>query len=254
MSYVTRKGTVIGGGTSAQMSSYKKKIGGKKRRVSTTKTTYNSRVPLRTGGYRYNNIEKKFQDSVFTSSPINTTGSVTALFFPTLGSDFTNRIGRKTMIRSIYFRGFVTTQAAINTPGTTQAIAAQQLRLIIGLDMQPNGANPAVTDVLVTNFPTSMLNLNNRDRFKILTDKVYQFDPYVAVGGTPTSASFNHTIQKLKWYKRCRIESVFNSTNGGSVADLNSGSIFLLLIGSNASGTNNAGLLYGVVRVRFEDQ
>ena len=114
--------------------------------------------------------ELKYSDSNI-SGAINTTGLVTLLHVPVLGTDFTNRIGRKTLIKSVFLRGLLSRDL------TTASALACQCRMILVLDKQPNGAAPAITDILVAANSYSQLNPNNRDRFRVIRDYVETLQP-----------------------------------------------------------------------------
>lgn len=188
------------------------------------------------GGYGAKG-EKKFYDINTATYQVNTTGSITLLFVPQLGTDFNARIGRKTKVTSLYIRGRLQNEIA----GSVQTgnIAAQQARMIVFIDLQPNGAAPAVTDVLVEALPSSQLNANNRDRFLIVKDKVFYFDPVInQTTATQSQAAFNRTGYNIKLYKKCAIETIFNATNGGTIGDISSGAVYMMWIGSTAAGVN----------------
>lgn len=197
------------------------------------------------------NREKKFFDISTGSKDVNTTGDFTLLHIPILGSDFNNRIGRKTLIKSIYVRGFVALKNAVSLNFIEEA-PAQLGRMILFIDNQPNGAAPAVTDLLSEALSTSQLNPNNRDRFKIIKDKEFVFDPLV-VSATDATGVQNRTIHPIKIYKKLNIETIFNSTNAGTIGDINTGAFYMLWIGSfNSVG---GGIPEAVVstRIRFDD-
>lgn len=215
------------------------------------RTTYaGSMVPLRTGGYTPNRVERKVNDIATATYQVNTTGSFTLLANPSLGSDFNNRIGRKVLLKSLYIKGRVITEAAVAL--TESFVPAQQGRLIVFVDMQPNGAAPAVTDLLVEATPSSQLNLNNRDRFKVITDKLFSFDPFVYNQTVGFLASTNRQIYNLKKYKKLNLEVIFNATNGGTIADINSGALYMFWIGSRVSGTSDINAILST-RVRYAD-
>lgn len=195
--------------------------------------------------------EKKVYDLSSTTADVNSTGSFKLLCIPTTGSDFNNRVGRKIRIHSFYIRGYMANQNALTAAASTDA--AQQGRMIIFVDLQPNGATPAVTDLLVSASPVSHLNLNNRDRFRILADETFVFDPYINVTtATQAQSSTVNQIHDVKRYQRTNIETIFNATNGGTIADITSGALFLLTIGSTVAG-NNDGILQFTSRVRYSD-
>jgi len=197
-------------------------------------------------------IEKKVNDLVTATYQVNTSGSFTLLANPTLGSDFNNRIGRKVLLKSLYVRGRIGTEPALS--GVEAIVPAQQARMILFVDLQPNGAAPAVTDLLVEALPTSQLNLNNRDRFMILCDKQYCFDPYYLVTSTATQtlASCNRQIYNIKKYKKLNQEMIFNGTNGGTIADITSGALYMFWIGNKAASATDANAVLST-RVRYVD-
>lgn len=207
-----------------------------------------SMVPMASRGYKNNPVEKKVNDTGVNAYRVNTTGGFILCALPILGSDMNNRIGRKIMMNSIYIKGRVQTTAS--TIATDNYTPAQMMRLILFCDYQPNGATPAITDVLVTAAPEAQLNLNNRDRFKVLWDKEVVLDPFLLVAASGGSCPNN--IKMLKKYKKLNIETVFNATNGGTIADINSGALYLLYIGSTVSGTDDMTMTIST-RVRYTD-
>lgn len=222
-------------------------------RFKKARTSMPQRAPPATRGYTPNSVELKVADVAVGTVNVNTTGSFNLICNPTLGSDFTNRIGRKIRIKSYYVRGYVVVQAAL-VPTSPISTGCQMGRMIVFFDCQPNGAAPAVTDLLNTASPSSHLNLNNRDRFKILTDKTFVFDPFVYnTTATQSVITGTNTIRPLKKYKRCDLEVIYNATSGGTIADINSGALYMFWIGSTASGTSQINAVVGT-RVRYSDQ
>lgn len=240
----------------AEQEAIKRRRADEERRIAIYKTlprgparTYaGSMVPLRSGGYVPNAVERKVNDINSTLYQVNTTGSVTLLCCPSLGSDMNNRIGRKIMLKSCYIRGRVYLEsitAAQNNP--------QQARMMIVYDQQPNGVAPAITDLLVESLPTSQLNLNNRDRFKILCDKEYVFDWSIYSNtATQAVATAGRCIHLVKKYKKLNLETIFNAVNGGSIADIASGALFMVWIGSVVTGSTDCNA-YVSTRVRYSD-
>lgn len=216
-------------------------------------TTYSSRVPARTGGYRSNNVERKVFDIDPATSACTTGGTFNNMCIPQLGSDMTNRIGRKITIKSLYIRGFLELQTA-STPTSPEGAEAQQARLIVFWDTQPNGSNPAVTDILKSATSYGQLNLNNRDRFKIIKDKTFVFDPFFYnTTATQSVAAWGKTIHQFKIYKNCNLEVIFNANSTGAVGDIASGNLCMLWIGSTSVGTDLNVQSFFTSRVRFVD-
>lgn len=233
---------------------YKNKQFKKPRRIGPVRSYPGSRVPLASRGYRTNRVEKKVFDVVSTTYQGNTTGSIVTIFLPTLGTDMNNRVGRKCTVTSLQVRGTVFQRLADTNANGNSACGV--VRVMYLVDCQPNGALPAITDVLATATPHSPMNLNNRDRFKVIFDKITSLDNYVrstAVAGQEYIA-VGRVNQHFKKYKRMNQEVIFTAVNGGTIADIASGSILQLVIGNQptdaASGPQQATTY---TRVRFTD-
>lgn len=221
---------------------------GNRPRTQALTRTYPSLVPLATRGYRPNNVELKVNDIDTTTYNVSTTGSFTILANPQLGSDMNGRIGRKVTLRSFYIKGRIQIE---NAGALTVSVApAQQCRMIVFQDMQPNGATPAVTDLLVSATPASHLNLNGRDRFKIYCDKEFVFDPMLT---TATLSNFNRTVGMVRKYKKINMDMVFTGS-AGTIADIASGALYMFWIGSQAAAANTDCNFIGATRVRYSDQ
>jgi len=201
------------------------------------------------------NKERKFSDRGVGGHQVSDAGGFTLLHAPTLGSDYTNRIGRKTNCKSLYIRGKLEI-----TKASTMALAtvgSTLNRLIILLDTQPNGAAPAVTDLLSSASPSSQLNPNNRDRFHIIKDKVYGLDSLVIDNtGVNAENSWGRTIIPIKIYKKLNLETIFNSTDDGTIASINSGALYMFWIGNAGVQAVEANWVITAnlsTRVRFDD-
>lgn len=208
----------------------------------------------RTGGFSNSfgaHGEKKFFDVTQGNIQVNSTGLFTLCQVPVAGTGFDQRVGRKTTATQIYIRGAIGVENAMLTGNAAFTTPAQQLRMILFVDMQSNGAAPTAAELLSTTGPSSQLNANSRDRFKILKDKVWVFDPYLS-GGT----AFNRTIASLKIFKKLpNIETIYrNSAGAGTVADIQTGAIYIYWLGDQASSANPvAGNVRFVSRVRYLD-
>lgn len=202
-------------------------------------------APGRTGGYfgassRRRQEERKTIDIDPNNYTVTATGSVTLLDGVATGTDFTDRIGRKICLKSHYCRGVI-------FPEDTTT-SNQLIRMLIVYDMQTNGATPAVTDVLKSADPTSQLNLNNRDRFRVLVDKQWVLAP---IDTTATqSYAGSPTIHQFKKYKKLNHEVVYNGTTA-AIGSIATGGLFMVLVGSNAAGT--AAIMRVSHRTRFVD-
>lgn len=161
------------------------------------------------------------------------TASVTLLNGVTQGTSGTTRLGRRITMKSLLLNG------QFNLQATTAG--ASPIRVLVVYDMQSNGAAPAASDVLLADTLTSPMNLSNNRRFKVLVEEC---SPCIGTAG-PQSWSFkrwiklNHTVE-------------FNTGNAGTVADIQTGSIYMLVYQDGLLITTApAAFVYS--RVRFTD-
>ena len=191
---------------------------------------------MRVGGYSTKSTELKYLDNnagTAVNFGVSTFTTPVLLNGASLGSDAINRIGRKLVMKSLLFR-WTWNLAATSTGGSP-------VRIMIVYDKQANAATPAITDILLADSHISQNNLNNRDRFVVLSDEISE---PVSVQGTP---SISGVI-----YKKLNLETVFNGTNGGTVADITSGSIHVLFSQTAGIGTANPTVNWRS-RIRFYD-
>jgi len=184
--------------------------------------------------------------------------SILLLHAPKVGSEFTSRVGRKTCAKSIYVRGIVGLDGPNIPAGPTAGFSpSQQARMILFVDWQPNGQAPTVTQILKFADSASQLNLDNRDRFHIIKDKVWFFDSCIA-----NQAAINRTGASVKVYKKINIETTFNGTvstgnsatdTQGSIADIATGAIYMMWVGSAPASATTAGRFAGTTRIRYVD-
>ena len=149
------------------------------------------------------------------------------------GSDATARIGRKMVMKSLLLR-WTWNLGSTSTGGSP-------VRVMVVYDKQTNAAAPAITDILVADTFIGQNNLNNRDRFTVLCDQISE--PIGANGNT----SIGGTI-----YKSLNMETMFNSGNAGTVADITSGSVYLFVAQTGGIGVVNP-IFNWRARVRFTD-
>ncbi|AJD07551.1 capsid protein [Sewage-associated circular DNA virus-29] len=214
-------------------------------------------APLATRGFGdmgiLKNREKKFFDRSTLGAPtgVSTTPVAYLLHNPAQGADYNQRIGRKTVVKSIYIRGRMFVEPVGLTPlPADQWCPGQQARLIVFIDYQPNGATPALTDLLNSADPASQLNADNRDRFKVVKDKVFTFGP-VCVSNSDLVSS-ERSYQDFKFFKKLNLECINNSTSTNAIADIQSGALFAYFIGTNVAGSTDLVSVW-TSRTRYED-
>lgn len=199
---------------------------------------------MRTGGFWGPNLrpkgEKKTIDVDSATYAADTTGTVTLLSEVATGTDFTDRIGRKINMKSVYVRGF------LSPVDTTTSFCLS--RLLIVYDNQPNGAAPAITDILKAATSVAQVNLNNRDRFKILIDKQF---PLGNNNNTATQAiSGSPNVHHVKVFRRLNLIEQFGGTTA-AVGSITTGAIWMVTVGDNAAA--DGGVFKLCTRIRFTD-
>lgn len=173
--------------------------------------------------------ELKYNDTILSSQYNCVLPSSTILLVNGLavGDDDTNRDGRRVYNDHVEVRGDFYYSSAVS------AHAVDQVRGILVYDKQPNGAAPAVTDILAgTGNPDCPYNMNNSGRFDILWDKCWGL-PYVPAA---TTAMVKFPI--LKEIIPVKRSTQYSGT-GSTIANIATGSLYLIWIGSQASGGNN---------------
>lgn len=205
-----------------------------------------SRAPPRTGGWygTYKRgggrTELKFIDNNVGNTAVGSTGGVALLNGVQQGTDWNQRIGRIIQMKSILFR--LTLAPNI---GVGQSVG-DSVRILVIYDAQTNSVAPAVTDVLQVAEYDSPMNLSNRDRFKVIMDKLvamnaFNFSGAAVVGGCPINKQINK-------YRKMNME-VANSGVGATVGSIGTGGLFLLLIAKE----NNNTLVDYYIRIRYTD-
>ena len=189
-------------------------------------------APLRSGGFyglqsRAGRNELKTIDVAPTQTEATTTSSINLLNGVATGTDYTARIGRKIMMKNLYLR--------IQIAPVDQVTSDTHVRLLCVYDMQTNGVAPAMTDVLNTASTVDHVNLNNRDRFKILFDKCV---PIGANVNTATQAYSNgKNVYYIKKYlnlaTKGATETQYNGV-GATVGSIATGSIYFVFFGSSS--------------------
>lgn len=206
-------------------------------------------APLRTGGFwgNYRGVgrgarpELKFVDVSMTNFVNATTGTITLINGIAQGSDFNNRIGRKVQIKSILLNGNL-----FSGPPPSNAVQGVQGMIAIIYDTQPNsGSLPAYTDIFQIADPNTVMNLNNRDRFKVLMKFRKGVNGWVStvtptVQGNPNNAIFSK-------YKKCNLEQIFSAT-GNTIGGISTGALYFTSVG-DVTGSQ----IDWYTRVRFSD-
>lgn len=213
------------------------------------------RVQGRSAGALVASPENKYYDTTFPATAMAATAASWAstemdpatkltLCCPVQGTGISDRVGRKIHVTKLKLRGTV----GYSVAGSLSSVSSMpEVRILIVQDLQTNGAQLNGEDVMassataaVANQILTYQNLANFGRFKVLKDKQLDFKTGIAANNASattisqelSSISFKCT---LKFRKPVVVH--FNSTNGGTVADIVDNSFHVLALGSNTSCT-----------------
>jgi len=190
---------------------------------------------------------KNFDTTLATTAIVN--GGViinSSLNLIRLGTDDTNRIGRKVNVASIHLRGVITLPASSTA---TLTLLSTTVRLILYVDKQCNGVAATVTEILATADEKAFRNLDQTDRFDILMDKYQVMEPQTL---TSLAGPLHYTPGrkvKLTYNKtKCNIPLKFDA-DAGAITDLTSNNIGIMAISDSDAGC----FLDVQARLRFTD-
>lgn len=203
----------------------------------------------RVGGYygRFSGRsgELKFHDVDLDDAIIVNTGQITpSVNLIAQGVSESERVGRKCTIRSIGWRYKVSLpeRDAVADPS-----AGDNVRVMLYVDKQANGATAAVTDILESADFQSFNNLSNSGRFIILHDKTYDCNYNAMASDGAGVVSLVQMQWNYSFYKKCEIPIEWSDTTG-VMTEIRSNNIGALLIASQ--GVAGFG---SKIRLRFSD-
>jgi len=149
------------------------------------------------------------------------------------GTTVNTRIGRRILLTSLTVRwqGYMTPTSA----------GASGLRLLIVYDRQPNAATPAITDIMQFDDISSMMQLSNSKRFKVIVDEL------VPCVGSNGEQAWNRSI-----YRKLNLPVEFNENSTNTITSITTGALFAIVW--QAGGITTLAPVSDVyTRVRFLD-
>lgn len=189
------------------------------------------------GGVPYHKRKEELKNFDFEAvQPVTfsqTTANANVINVIDNGTAFNQHVGREILMKSLYVRW--------NMQMAATSTNSSSLRLLVVYDRQTNTALPATTQIVQTDEIVGMMNLNNNKRFSVLLDEVI---PCLGTGGPQAAyvsryVKLNHLVE-------------FNQTNGGTVADIQTGSVIALFWQEGNLGVASpVGSAY--FRIRFLD-
>lgn len=184
--------------------------------------------------------KKEITNAIFTQATPLAASGFTALAAGNVlnavvqGTTAETRIGRKIRMRSLDVRWFCSIVGAGVASGG-------EGRVLIVYDKQANAALPAIIAILNTNDFNSPMNLSNSDRFTVLRSFITE----------PLDLNNNSVISGHEFITM-DLETIYNDTNGGTIADIQTGAVYILF-GDNGTTTTVAPTFTFISRIRFDD-
>ncbi len=173
----------------------------------------------------YEAPEVKFHDLTVTDALVAAGANIAkdSCNLITAGTGESERIGRKITIRGIEWRYGIELKIA-----TDPAKASDMIRVILYQDKQANGVTAAAGDIMEDLSWSSMYNLTNRDRFRILFDKVHQLNATAGGGNGSTLDVYNHQVNHV-FKKRLKIRIEYSGA-AATMTNIRSNNIGVLLL------------------------
>lgn len=193
-----------------------------------------------------NKEEIKFLDTTLATTAITATGIIVndTIVGINQGDGPDERNGRKVNLTSIHLRGVITQPSG----QTSLDNSTNLVRVILYWDKQCNAATASIATILDATETKSYLNLDNVDRYTILSDMFVDMDVANIVNLTSSAFTSPRLMKYIKFNKKCNIPIRFND-NGNTIASITSNNIGVAAIALTANGT----FLDVQARVRFTD-
>ncbi len=174
------------------------------------------------------NTEFKTNDIV-ASTTVTTAPLISNINGLATGDQFNTRDGRVVRWKSI--------EVMLNISMHTTPIE-DSIRIMVVIDKQPNEIVLVIADLLTATTMQGLKNLDGRKRFIILKDLT--LDLSVGKGTNIT----------WKWYKKLDMKSIYDDSDAGSIVDLTTNAMYLILFGTEATNGMTVGRS---TRMRFID-
>lgn len=184
--------------------------------------------------------EDKYIHTTLASQNVDTIGAIVLLNGATLGTDVDDRIGRQTRLKRV--------EGNLHSFSTSGTGTRQVHRIILFYDLMTDGVAPDFSELL---YPSATYGVRNpifNSRFLVVDDWQFSIGDDVAAN----QGNGDPGVRVHQFDYKLDLPVQYNGQNNGTVADLQSGGLFLGYMGSNANGVT-AGAITGVVRVWFRD-
>lgn len=198
--------------------------------------------------------EKKFVDTGDITQPVYSGGShIQLLNGVAYGSDYNQRVGRVAMFKNFNLKFWMVK----NGSSLNESLPPYQVRWMLVLDQQPNKTVFSPTDLLVTNTVRSQLNLNYRNRFRVLWDKVFNIGGHVVNEGIDVSTPFTawatgNDYAGGKKFKKFTITTEYADVDA-TIGSISTNAIYLVVVSDGASASDLQPYITYNCRLRFYD-
>jgi len=235
---------------------------------------YGAFAPLRNGGFGGpvpHQPELKAMDVSFTLSLPASTNAITSgqgtvattqyqiqyLNLSVQGTSIFDRIGQKTIMQKLVLKLLLG-----NLRDVSSVYGAGYVRILVVYDAQLNGiplsAAAAATALLQNPVDlVSPMNLDNRERFRIVLDKFFYLGATLmsATSEENTYSTDRNDAFTKKFKQNMKLDTIYNQGNAGTAGDIQSGGLFMLACTDKYSddGTGASAFVKTYSRIRFFD-
>ncbi len=157
------------------------------------------------------------------------------------GTGESQRVGRKTVIKKIHMRYNLNLFAGISQANH------EDVRVILYVDKQANGAIGTAITILQTDNFQSYRNMENVGRYTVLMDRMHAMN-HSAAGGNGTAIETCTTTSNYRFNKNCNIPIEFSGANG-TIDEVRSNNIGLMVL----CATGGVVKFEGICRIRYTD-
>ncbi len=194
---------------------------------------------------RYPSGELKFHDITLDDAIVASGAGVRDSFNKIAqGITESERVGRKCTIKSVWWK-YQCALPEFDAQGTPDN--SDQVRVILYIDKQCNGATATITDLLESSTIHSFRNLANQGRFIFLMDRVHALNYKNLASDGAGVVSGARVAEEFSFYKKLNLPIEFNGATG-AIDEIRSNNIGGALVSRNS----DAGFLSNL-RLRFTD-
>ncbi len=191
-------------------------------------------------------IELKFVDTINDDAVVDVGGTFqTTLNVITQDNTESGRTGRTVRLKSLWGHVTLILSSTINqadSPG------GDVVRIVIVIDSQTNGVNPAVLNLFDTALYDAHYNITNEKRFTILYDKYFSINPRVTSTDGTNTVSTPEVVYHFDIKLSLRNTKIQYATSSGAISSQTKNSLHVMFI--SRSGLT---AIESHWRVRFTD-